>query len=122
MRLGRGAWVCYRKAVQATVQNDGAAVWGAYPNYDDIARFEYGRRFWRDPKMRARLLDHWLDERHPHRTRFLEQRELVELVLSSDKSEAELDADLREKGTSLRCVTREIPPVFGSFFTTAGRR
>jgi hypothetical protein len=108
--------------VQATVQNDGAAVWGAYPNYDDIARFEYGRRFWRDPKMRARLLDHWLDERHPHRTRFLEQRELVELVLSSDKSEAELDADLREKGTSLRCVTREIPPVFGSFFTTAGRR
>ena len=40
----------------------------------------------------------------------------------NEMSEAELDADLREKGTSLRCVTREIPPVFGSFFTTAGRR
>ena len=92
------------------------SVWGAYPNYDDVARFEYGRRFWRDPQMRARLLEHWLDERHPHRDRFMELRELVEVVLSSDKPEAELDADLRVRGTSLRCVAREIPPVFGSFF------
>jgi hypothetical protein len=102
--------------VQSTIQNDEAAVWGAYPNYDDIARFEYGRRFWRDPQMRARLLAHWLDERHPHRERFIEPRALIEAVLNSAKPPAELDAEVRRQGTSLRCVAREIPPVFGSFF------
>lgn len=98
--------------------NDDALVWGAYPNYQDIARFEYGRRFWRDARMRARLLAHWLDERHPHRERFLEQRPLVEAVLSSEESPRALDAGLRQRGTSLRCATREIPPVFGSFFAS----
>ena len=116
MPLGQSAWVCYRRLVQATAQNDEVLVWGTYPNYQDIARFEYGRRFWRDAGMRSRLLAHWLDERHPHRERFLEQRALVESVLNSEQTPGELDADLRQRGTSLRCVTREIPPVFGSFF------
>ena len=92
------------------------AVWGDYPNYDDIARFEYGRRMWRDPAMRARLLAHWRDPRHPHCGRFSEQRERIESVLDSTKSPAELDTGLRALGTSLRCLVREIPPVFGSFF------
>jgi hypothetical protein len=35
------------------LQNAGATF---YPNYDDIARFEYGRRLWRLPEMRRRLL------------------------------------------------------------------
>jgi hypothetical protein len=91
-------------------------VWGPYPNYDDLARFEYGRRLWRLPPMRARLLSHWTDERHPYRHRFEEHRLLLEEILSSDASEFELDGYLRERGTSLRCMVREIPPVFGSFF------
>ena len=91
-------------------------VWGPYPNYNDVARFEYGRRLWRLPEMRRRLLSHWLDERHPHRERFLELRNLVEAVLESDLSPAALDRALRKRGASLRCAAREIPPVFGSFF------
>jgi hypothetical protein len=93
-----------------------AAVWGPYPSYDDVARLEYGRRLWRQPEMRRRLLAHWLDERHPHRERFLEQRELIESVLASEDSVPEVDARLRECGTSLRCVAREIPAVFGQWF------
>jgi hypothetical protein len=92
------------------------SVWGAYPNYDDIARFEYGRRMWRLPSMRARLVAHWTDERHPYRQRFIEQRAALDEVLSSDVPPAELDRRLRGRGTSLRCLAREIPPVFGSFF------
>jgi hypothetical protein len=91
-------------------------VWGPYPNYDDIARFEYGRRLWRLPAMRARLLRHWTDPRHPHHGRFIEQRELLEEVLASTASPEELDQLLRARGASLRCVAREIPAVFGSFF------
>jgi hypothetical protein len=37
--------------------------------------------------------------------------------LDSTKPEGELDALLRLRGTSLRCVAREIPPVFGAFFS-----
>ena len=91
-------------------------VWGPYPNYDDIARFQYGRMLWRLPDMRSRLVRHWTDERHPHKNRFLRQRELIEEVLRSTESEEELDGRLRARGTSLRCMAREIPPVFGSFF------
>jgi len=76
---------------------------GPYPNYDDIARFEYGRRMWRLPDMRARFLRHWTDERHPYRERFLRQRDLIEEVLGSAESPEELDRRLRERGTSLRC-------------------
>ena len=92
------------------------SVWGPYPNYDDIARFEYGRRMWRLPEMRERLLAHWLDDRHPYRNRFCEQRSLIEEVLSSDANVEVLDSKLRERGASLRSVAREIPPVFGSFW------
>ena len=91
-------------------------VWGPYPNFDDIARFEYGRRMWRLPEMKTRLLSHWLDERHPYRNRFQNQRAMIEEILMSDADEASLNAKLRERGSSLRCVVREIPPVFGSFF------
>ncbi|PWU15892.1 MAG: hypothetical protein C5B50_14360 [Verrucomicrobia bacterium] len=91
-------------------------VWGPYPNYDDIARFDYGRMFWRMPDMRERLLRHWTDSRHPYRERFLEQRALIEEVLTSSEPAEKLDEMLRARGTSLRCVAREIPPVFGSFF------
>ena len=118
MRLGLGPSVCYsinvsNDTVPATCEQD---IWGPYPNYDDIARFEYGRRLWKYPDMRARFLAHWLDERHPHRERFLEQRELIEEVLASPDSPAELQRKLLRRGTSVRCVAREIPPIFGSFF------
>ncbi|MHB8519735.1 MAG: hypothetical protein ACYDH9_03155 [Limisphaerales bacterium] len=92
------------------------SVWGPYPNYDDIARFEYGRRLWCHPEMRQRLVAHWLDHRHPYRDRFREQRGLLENVLGSEAAPRELDDWLRGRGTSLRCVVRDIPPVFGSFF------
>ena len=91
-------------------------VWGNYPNYDDIARFEYGRRMWKLPEMRARLLAHWLDARHPYNERFSAQRQLIEWVLASELDPVELDAELRKQGKSLRTVAREIPPRFGSFF------
>ena len=91
-------------------------VWGPYVSYDDVARFEYGRRLWRQPAMRQRLLALWLDERHPHRERFLAQRDLVEDILSTDESPASLDRRLRKQGISLRAAAREIAPVFGSFF------
>jgi hypothetical protein len=97
-------------------QSDETMVWGPYPNYDDIARFQYGRRLWKHPNFRARFLKHWLDERHPYRERFMEQRALIEEVLDSTEPPAVLDARLRLRGASLRCVAREIPPVFGSFF------
>ena len=96
-----------------------SAVWGKYPSYDDIARFEYGRRMWRRPAMRARLLAHWTDARHPHCERFAERRKLIETLLTSDANPADLDTHLRAEGTSLRCAAREIPPVFGSFFGSA---
>src|SRR5215468_4422059 len=92
-----------------------ASVWGPYPNYQDIARFEYGRRMWRLPEMRARLIAHWTDRRHPYHDRFINQRSTIEEVLSSQAPAAELERALRERGTSLRCIAREIPPVFGSF-------
>jgi hypothetical protein len=92
------------------------SVWGPYPNYDDIARFEYGRLLWRSVEMRSRLLRHWSDPRHPHHERFQEQRPLIEEILGSLDTPEALDERLRMRGTSLRCVAREIPPVFGSFF------
>ena len=103
-----------------TVRSDAAsevAVWGEYPNWDDISRFDYGRRMWQIPEMRSRLLAHWTDERHPYRDRFRLYRDLVEEALSSDVSADQLDEQFRARGTSLRCVAREIPPVFGSFFS-----
>src|SRR5687768_612255 len=99
MPIGRSVPVCYSNVMPSTVD-----VWGRYPNYDDISRFEYGRRLWRAPDMRQRLLAHWLDQRHPYRERFIEQRALIEDVLSSSISPEELDAQLQNQGTSLRCL------------------
>jgi hypothetical protein len=91
-------------------------VWGPYVSYDDVARFAYGQRLWHQPAMRARLLSHLLDERHPHRDRFRAQRKRIEDILSTEEPTVLLDRRLRGEGTSLRAVAREIPPVFGSFF------
>ncbi len=102
--------------MQPIEPTDEAGVWGPYPNYDDIARFEYGRRLWKHADMRARFLEHWLDDRHPYRGRFLDQRSLIEEVLDSTETPILLDRRLRQRGSSLRCVARDIPPVFGSFF------
>ncbi|MSU63569.1 MAG: hypothetical protein EXS31_14430 [Pedosphaera sp.] len=97
-----------------------STVWGPYASYDDVARFEYGRRFWHLPEMRRRLLANWLDDRHPHRDRFIEQRALIEGVLASNEAVPALDERLRGCGSSLRCVAREIPVVFGQWFGPAG--
>ena len=107
----------YSSPVNDTVTQDTAdVIWGPYPNYDDVARFEYGRRLWRSPEMRSRFLRHWTDARHPYRDRFQAQRGLIEEVLNSRDLPEQIDQRLRARGTSLRCVAREIPPVFGSFF------
>jgi len=104
--------------VQTSAETDNfRRVWGEYPNWEDVARFVYGRRMWRLPEMRARLLAHWADPRHPYRERFLAHRELIEEVLAAEAPVERLNEALRERNTSLRCVAREIPPVFGSFFT-----
>lgn len=92
------------------------AIWGAYPHCDDIARLEYGRMMWRRPAMRARLLAHWSDPRHPYRERFIERRALVESVLDSNEDDSALHRSLLASGSSLRCVAREVPPVFGAFW------
>ena len=87
-----------------------------YPNYDDLARLEYGRMFWKNPRLRSYLLSHWLDQRHPYRERFVQNRPLIEEILESSENDDALDARLHSRGLSLRAVMREIPPVFGSFW------
>lgn len=88
-----------------------------YKNYDDLARLEYGRLFWKSSRMRARLLAHWQDPRHPYRESFHENRAMIVAVLeSSEQDDPTLDRSLCEKGTSLRAVVRMIPPVFGTFW------
>jgi len=103
------------RAVQTDSENV-RSVWGDHPNWDDVSRFVYGRRMWRLPEMRARLLTHWRDQRHPYHERFEAHRDLIEEVLASEVPAERLDESLRQRQTSLRCVAREIPPVFGSFF------
>ncbi len=102
----------------ASNNQDGVSLWGPYPNYDDIARLEYGRLLWRLPEMRQRLLSHWLDPRHPYKDRFGDHRSLIEEVLTSDASLEVLDFRLGQRGASLRTIAREIPPVFGSFWNS----
>lgn len=91
--------------------------------YQDESRLEYGRRFWRDPSKRERLLRHWLDERHPYSERLRARSlPLVDRVLRSPPGhDDELDAALQAEGSSLRAVVKEIPPVFGSFFTAVNQ-
>jgi hypothetical protein len=90
------------------------APWGKYPNYRDIARFEYGRLLWKNPEARRRMLAHWESPDHPHAERFQENLSLVREILESPLGEAELDSSLRSRALSLRAAAREIPPVFGS--------
>lgn len=89
-----------------------------YRRPEDHARLEYGRLLWKIPRIRQRLLNHWLDPRHPYHERFSRKwRPFVERVLEEDPSrDHELDHTLRSEGLSLRVVTREIPPVIGSFY------
>jgi len=79
--------------------------------YQDESRLEYGRRFWLDPLKRARLLRHWLDDRHPYSARFRDS------WLLTPGDDDRLDRDLQKDGLSLRAVVKEIPPVFGDFFS-----
>ena len=97
---------------------DGGKDFDPYFVPNDWARLQYGRLLWKNPKMRNRLLSHWQDKRHPWHSRFAgERRKQVEKLLLSDSSEdGEIDEKLRQQGSSLRAVMREIPPVFGSFF------
>jgi hypothetical protein len=88
--------------------------WGKYPNFRDIARFEYGRLLWKNPIARQRLLAHWENPDHPYSHRFAEKKLLLCSLLESPLGEAELDAELRRHNFSLRTLAREIPPVFGS--------
>jgi hypothetical protein len=89
-------------------------VFGKYPNYQDMARLEYGRLLWKSPSSRGRLLDHWVNPHHPYADRFRSRRSLVERVLESTISDEQLDEQLKSEGHSLRTIVREIPPVFGS--------
>lgn len=86
-------------------------------HFQEYAKLEYGRLVWRSPEFRERLLRHWRDPRHPHAARFAEREADVRYILESPKgSDAELDAELRRRNSSLRVVVKEIPSVFGSFF------
>jgi len=83
----------------------------------EYAKLEYGRLLWRVPAYRERLLHHWHDPQHPHAGRFAEHEAEVTRILASPKdSDAALDAELRQRHSSLRVVVKEIPSVFGSFF------
>lgn len=85
--------------------------------FQEYAKLEYGRLLWRIPEYRRRLLRHWRDRRHPHAQRFAEHEADILRVLASPKgSDAALDAELRQRQSSLRAVVKEIPSVFGSFF------
>ncbi len=86
-------------------------------HHQEYAKLEYGRMVWRIPAFRERMLRHWRDPRHPHAERFAEHEADVRYVIESPKgSDAELDAELQKRGSSLRAVVKEIPSVFGSFF------
>jgi len=86
-------------------------------HFQEYAKLEYGRLLWHVPASRERLLRHWHDPRHPHAGRFAEHEAEVNRILESPKeSDTTLDAELRQRGLSLRVVVREIPPVFGSFY------
>lgn len=90
-------------------------VHGIHP--EEYAKLEYGRLLWRVPAYRARLLRHWHDPRHPHAERFREHEvEVTRLLASPKAADAALDAELRQRDSSLRAVAKEIPSVFGSFF------
>ena len=90
--------------------------WRLLPH--DQARLEYARLLWRRPHVRARLLRHWTDPRHPYSNRFQgdTRRHVEDLLATGPDDDCGIDRRLREQGLSLRVVVREIPPVFGSFY------
>ena len=111
-RSGRNAPDCSAEPVGYT---DGMFIQGIH--FQEYAKLEYGRLLWRVPAYRDRLLLHWRDPRHPHAERFAEhEREVCRLLESPKGSDEQLDAELRQRGLSLRVVVKEIPSVFGSFF------
>ena len=75
-RLGRARLVCYSIPVKFAnaISLD---PWGPYVNYHDVARLQYGRLLWKNLVFRKRLLNHWMDPRHPYRDRFIERRDQV---------------------------------------------
>ena len=81
----------------------------------DFARLEYGRMLWKNRRTRARLMAHWQDKRHPYRERFARSRQLILALLSAPV--AEFQEIVEDHNTSLRAAIREIPPVFGHFWT-----
>ena len=86
-------------------------------HFQEYAKLEYGRLLWRIPACRERLLQHWRDPRHPHAERFREhEAEVCGLLESAKGSDQQCDAELRQRGLSLRAVVKEIPSVFGSFY------
>ena len=89
-------------------------IFGKYPNYQDMARLEYGRLLWKSASSRRRLLAHWGSPEHPYADRFRQKRLMVERILESGLSDEKLDEQLKSEGHSLRAVVREIPPIFGS--------
>ena len=63
------------------------------------------------------MLAHWTSPAHPHAARFRAWRPEVERLLNTTEGhDAQIDADLQQRGLSLRVVVREIPSVFGDSF------
>ena len=86
-------------------------------HFQEYAKLEYGRLLWKHPPTRERLLRHWRDPRHPHSERFAEREaDICRLLESPCGSDAQIDAELRQRGLSLRVMVKEIPSVFGSFY------
>jgi hypothetical protein len=75
---------------------------------EDLARLEYSRLLWKNPRTRRRLLFVWEHPAHPHRERFEENRELVVGLLECEDPQRYVDR-LPARTWSLRTLTREIP-------------
>src|SRR5674476_1459493 len=87
--------------VEAACYTEGMLVNGI--QLEEYAKLEYGRLLWRVAVYRKRLLRHWHDPRHPHAGRFAEHEAEVTRILQSPKdSDAALDAELRQRSSSLR--------------------
>lgn len=97
---------------------EGGAPFDPYFVPDDWSRLQYGRLLWKRARIRARLVAHWTDPRHPYCERFTQKyRPLVERLLQSTAADNDrIDEEFRAEGQSLRTVIREIPPVFGDFY------
>ena len=73
--------------VQAAPMN----IFEKHPNYQDMARLEYGRLLWKSPSSCRLLLDHWVKPHHPYAERFRRRRLLIERVLDSTIFDEQLD-------------------------------